>query len=169
MKLSVQVGLVDFALQAIDGTKIPVASADGLKDLEGMEKLLQRVEAEIAALEKENRREREQSNNQRLRIKKEEIRERIRKAIRQLEPEAEEDKADPASKIGEKPKKERLVTATDPDARLMKGRHSWDISYNAQAVVDGKNQIIVSADVTNERADNGRTRSSAWMSIKAMA
>ena len=43
---------------------------------------------------------------------------------------------------------------TDPEAKIMKQSHKgFDYSYNAQATVDGENQIIVSAEVTNAAND----------------
>lgn len=43
---------------------------------------------------------------------------------------------------------------TDPEAKLMKQSHkSFAYSYNAQAVVDGENQIIVAAEGTNAAND----------------
>ena len=43
---------------------------------------------------------------------------------------------------------------TDPEAKIMKqSNKGFDYSYNAQAVVDGADQIIVSAEVTREAND----------------
>jgi transposase len=43
---------------------------------------------------------------------------------------------------------------TDPEAKIMKqSNKGFDYSYNAQAVVDSANQIIVSAEVTNQAND----------------
>ena len=43
---------------------------------------------------------------------------------------------------------------TDPEAKIMKqSNKGFDYSYNAQAVVDGANQIIVAAEVTNQAND----------------
>ena len=43
---------------------------------------------------------------------------------------------------------------TDPEAKIMKqSNKGFDYSYNAQAAVDGSNQIIVSAEVTNAAND----------------
>ncbi|GAC1459409.1 MAG: hypothetical protein PVSMB10_17000 [Pseudarthrobacter sp.] len=43
---------------------------------------------------------------------------------------------------------------TDPEAKIMKQSHKgFDYSYNAQAVVDGANQIIVAAEVTTQAND----------------
>jgi hypothetical protein len=43
---------------------------------------------------------------------------------------------------------------TDPEAKIMKqSNKGFDHSFNAQAVVDGANQIIVAAEVTNQAND----------------
>src|SRR5207302_2529879 len=43
---------------------------------------------------------------------------------------------------------------TDPEAKIMKqSNKGFDYSYNAQAVVDGAEQIIVAAEVTNQAND----------------
>jgi len=43
---------------------------------------------------------------------------------------------------------------TDPEAKIMKqSNKGFDYSYNAQAVVDGEEQIIVAAEVTNQAND----------------
>jgi len=43
---------------------------------------------------------------------------------------------------------------TDPEAKIMKqSNKGFDYSFNAQAVVDGANQIIVAAEVTNQAND----------------
>ena len=45
------------------------------------------------------------------------------------------------------------INKTDPDASFMKSRSGIKTAYNAQAAVDGENQVIVAADVTEEAAD----------------
>jgi transposase len=43
---------------------------------------------------------------------------------------------------------------TDPDSRIMKsGTGEWMQGYNAQAAVDGKNQVILACDVTQDAND----------------
>lgn len=89
VKLAVRVGLVGFAVQAVDGTKVGAAAHGNLKALKALRKLLQRVEEEIAAIEKENEElfsQGQRASRQPL-VKKEELRERIRKAMKQVEEE----------------------------------------------------------------------------------
>ena len=45
------------------------------------------------------------------------------------------------------------ISVTDPDARRMRTSQGSVVGYNAQAVVDHKNKLIVADDVTNEETD----------------
>ena len=45
---------------------------------------------------------------------------------------------------------------TDPESRIMKGRDGFIQGYNAQAAVDGANQIIVAHGLTDCAADSGQ-------------
>src|SRR5208282_2054039 len=45
------------------------------------------------------------------------------------------------------------ISVTDPDARRMRTAKGSVVGYNAQAVVDDKNKLIVAQDVTNEETD----------------
>lgn len=52
------------------------------------------------------------------------------------------------------PEDKAQTNFTDPEAKIMKqSNKGFDYSYNAQAVVDGAEQIIVSAEVTNAAND----------------
>jgi transposase len=52
------------------------------------------------------------------------------------------------------PEDKARTNFTDPEAKIMKqSNKGFDYSYNAQAVVDGAEQIIVSAEVTNAAND----------------
>jgi hypothetical protein len=54
-----------------------------------------------------------------------------------------------------KPKPKDQENFTDPDSRMMKGNDGFQQSYNAQIAVDGKERIIVAADVGQSAADSG--------------
>ena len=45
------------------------------------------------------------------------------------------------------------ISVTDPDSRRMRTGKGSVVGYNAQAVVDQKNKLIVAEDVTNEETD----------------
>jgi transposase len=52
------------------------------------------------------------------------------------------------------PEDKAQTNFTDPEAKIMKQSHKgFDYSYNAQAVVDGANPIIVAAEVTRDTND----------------
>jgi transposase len=52
------------------------------------------------------------------------------------------------------PEAKAQTNFTDPEAKIMKqSNKGFDYSYNAQAVVDGQDQIIVAAEVTGEAND----------------
>jgi transposase len=52
------------------------------------------------------------------------------------------------------PEDKAQTNFTDPEAKIMKqSNKGFDYSYNAQAVVDGAEQIIVAAEVTNQAND----------------
>src|SRR5450432_2223961 len=52
------------------------------------------------------------------------------------------------------PEDKAQTNFTDPEAKIMKqSNKGFDYSYNAQAVVDSENQIIVAAEATNEAND----------------
>src|SRR5262249_28279773 len=56
--------------------------------------------------------------------------------------------------IDRSPEEKAQTNFTDPEAKIMKqSNKGFDYSYNAQAVVDGANQIIVAADVTRAAND----------------
>jgi transposase len=102
---------------------------------------------------------------------------KIRKAREELEAEAraaaeakqaeraakEEEAAEHGRRLGgkkpippeeAKPKEKAQRNFTDPESRIMKaGNGSYIQGYNAQASVDGDNQVVVACDVTNMAAD----------------
>lgn len=47
----------------------------------------------------------------------------------------------------------KVISISDPDARLMKSRDGKIPGYNAQVAVDAENKMIVLAEVTNKQAD----------------
>lgn len=106
VRLAVRAGLVDLALQAVDGTKISGnAARDRTYDATGLDRLIERTEQAIADLEAQNATGGEQAPP---RLPKElqtkaALLQRVRAAKAELEPGAR-------------------INLTDPAARLQKGR-----------------------------------------------
>ena len=109
VRTAVTIGLVDLAVQAVDGTKIAGnASKDRVYDAKGLKKLLERTEAAIVDLEAQN----EQGNDpppphlpEQL-THKQKLKEEVKAAMEQLAAEATR----------------KNINLTDNDAKLMKSR-----------------------------------------------
>ena len=143
---AVRMGLVDLAVQAIDGTKIAGnASKDRTYHMKGLEELLKKTETAIAALEQEN----EKGNDpppphlpEQL-THKHKLKEKVKAAMSEV-----------AAEEGNK-----YINLTDSDARLMKSRQGIVPGYNLQTVValmketEGSGHIIVAAEVVQDQND----------------
>ncbi len=146
---AMEVGLVDLALQAVDGTKIAAnAAGDQTHDRDGLQRLLERTEAAITELEAQNVTDDDPTPP---RLPKElgraqALRERVRDAMDRLS----------------KPGSPKRVNLTDKDAQLMKGRQGIQPAYNGQAMVSplpsesGNGMLITAADVDTNAADYGQ-------------
>src|SRR5271170_2582495 len=65
------------------------------------------------------------------------------------------------------PEDKAQTNFTDPEAKIMKqSNKGFDYSYNAQAVVDGEDQIIVAAEVTNQANDKQQAVPMAQAALK---
>ena len=124
VRTAVRAGLVDLALQAVDGTKVGAsASRDRTLNAEGLRRLLARIEVAIGELEAENTtggdppppRLPEEL------VRQQALRERVLVALEQVGAE-------------EGP---QWINLTDPDARLLKAPRGagFVTGYNAQAMV----------------------------------
>jgi transposase len=100
--LAVEVGLVDFALQAVDGSRVAVTSGDSLKDRAGLEQLLAQVESEIASMEQANQGQAgpdgRAPKSQRALLGKQERRARLQKALAIMDKRTEEAAQSPAAR-----------------------------------------------------------------------
>lgn len=147
-KQSVQVAakckLIGMVVNALDGTKIRAAtSREGVLSLDGLEKQLERVEPLIADFMTEvERLEKEESGEYRLpasmacALKR---KDQVGKAMAEVQ------------ESGRK-----RIHHREPEARFMKNRRSIEPSFNAQAVADKDNGIIVAQDVVTDETDNGQ-------------
>jgi len=151
VKTAIRMGLVDLAVQAVDGTKIQGNAARARTyDEAGLRQLLERADTAIAELEAQN----EGGNDPpppRLPedlASAQALRERVQAALEQVTAEDEL----------------RHVNLTDEDARLIKSPHGYIAGYNAQAMVSpldpeaaGRSGLfITAADLTNAPDDHGQ-------------
>lgn len=148
---AVKIKLIDLAVQAIDGTKIPAnAARDRNYDVSDLERLLERTEKVIAEMETQNE-SGEDAPPPRLPEelqRSQTLKQQIQKAMHYLE---------------QHPKLKR-VNLTDEDAQLMQGRDRIVTGYNAQAMVsplnveraNGTGMLITAANVVNTAADSGQ-------------
>ena len=156
VRTAVAMGLVDLAVQSVDGTKV-TANAAPIRtyDAKRLQKLLDRVESAIESLEAQNEGG-EDGVVPRLPEKLAEqkaLRQRVRQAMKDL----------PGMERPNRYKRPARINLTDKDARLMKTRRGIVPGYNAQAVVsplatdDGMSGMLVTAvDVVDEPNDTGR-------------
>ena len=148
---AVKTGLVDLAVQAIDGTKIAGnATKERTYDAKGLTKLLERTGKVIQELEKEN----EEANDappvhlpDKLK-KAEQLKAEIKTAMKELE--------------GEEGRKR--INLTDPDTELMKGRQGYVAGYNLVGVTSPLEEdktkktgfLITAVDVVTQASDAGQ-------------
>lgn len=149
VRTAVEVGLLDLAVQAVDGTKVAAdAAGDQTYDRAKLERLLAKTEDAICELEAQNKSDDEPSPPHlpaELR-QAQVLRERIQHAM---------------SHLAQDPRLTR-VNLTDQDAQLMKGRQGIMPGYNAQAMASpvapssGGGMLITAANVVDSAADSGQ-------------
>ena len=141
LKIASELNFIGMVLQAIDGTKIAsMASEQGGWHRVGLEKTLKRLDEAIAQIMEQTQQAEKQGPDCRLPEElqqKEQLRERIQSRLKQLD-EKQLDHLQPQ----------------DPEAPVMKCRGGKRFGYNAQAVVDRENQLIVAAEVVTDQSDN---------------
>lgn len=171
LKLCRSAGLLKVGRLALDGTKVKAnASRHKAMSYERMTDETKRLQQEIKALlaqaeaadEEEDRqhgRDRRDDELPQELARREERLKKIREAKRALEQEAREAAeargAEPpsASATTAKPDPKSQRNFTDPESKIMKvSNKGWDQCGNAQAVAN-EEQIIVSADVTDQAND----------------
>lgn len=144
---AVKIGLVDMAVQAIDGTKVAGnASKHRTYNKEELKRLLERTEKTIRELEKENEEGKDPApvHLPAKLAKAEKLRSEVKAAMKELEEEGR-----------------KRINLTDKESELMKTRQGIVAGYNAQTVVSpakvDKNEqglIITAADVTTDADDH---------------
>jgi transposase len=147
---AMELGLVDLAVQAVDGTRIAGnAARDRTYDNVALQRLLERTETVIAQMEELNEAADDPSPPrlpQGLQ-RAQSLRRQVREAMSRL-----------------RHKGMTRINLTDEDAQLMKGRDGIITGYNAQAMVSplaeatakGNGILITAAEVVNSAADSGQ-------------
>jgi transposase len=141
LKIAADLNFIEMVLQAIDGTKIASqASEQGGWHRVGLEKTLKRLDEAIAQIMDQTQQAEKQGLGCRLPEElqqKQQLRERIQSRLAELDEKGLDH-----------------LQPQDPEAPVMKCRGGKKFGYNAQAVVDSANQLIVAAEVVTEQSDN---------------
>ncbi len=125
----------DAALGSRRGDELPAELKRREDRLAKIREAKARLEAEARAKAEEEQRRRDEEQAQR-------------------EAEGRQRRGKEPAAIDPTPEDKAQTNFTDPEAKIMKqSNKGFDYSYNAQAVVDGANQIIVAAEVTNQAND----------------
>jgi hypothetical protein len=161
-KLSIEAGMVDFVINATDGTKIKsdVSKEKALhkRDLKLiMEELSNHVENYVKEVEKTNKEQSRKVMRLPNYLKDDvERKEWIKKKLTEMKEEEKrllkEQVTEKLEKLDEKETKH--LSEIDEDSRMMKCEGKTEMAYNGQIVVDSKEQIILACDVVNDEADN---------------
>jgi transposase len=146
VELAVRAGAVGLALQALDGTKVE-AAASGYSgwSKEYMQKLLAQLDSALEEVELqvvEANATGEQAAGYRLPAglaQRQALREQIKKGLAQLE-------AD----------KREHYHPVEPEARRMKVGSSTRYAYNAQAIADAQEGVVVACEVSRQETDGGQ-------------
>lgn len=174
LQLCQKAGLVKLGHVALDGTKVRAnASKHKAMSYGRMEKKAAELEEEVSRLLKEaeeidqeedtlyGKGKRGDELPEELRFKQSRLR-KIKEAMAALEAEAKEQASEGRNRKerSPKPKEKAQRNFTDPDSRIMKdgATKSFEQSYNCQAAVDEKSQIIVAADVTQQANDKQQVK-----------
>lgn len=139
VRTAVALGLVDLAVQAVDGTRVRGnAALECTLDAAGLERLLRRTDVRIAELESQQTGDDPALPRLPERLRAEALRAQVSAALARVRAE-------------DGP---RTVNVSDPDAKLLRTRGGYIIGYNAQAMASpvprdkGGGQIITAADIT---------------------
>ncbi|MBC8490486.1 MAG: IS1182 family transposase [Bacteroidetes bacterium] len=141
LNVAKKLDLIDMSLNALDGTKIKAySSKQGVMNKKKLETLLEKLDDEINNIEKEIEDNQESESGEYSLPSELQDKETLKKKIKEV---MEELKVIDRENIHPK----------ENEARMMRSSGTIDLSYNAQAVVDSKHQIIVGTDVINKEND----------------
>ena len=163
VETAIEMGLVGFAFQAVDGTRVANVSRDKAlrrKELEELEKSIARTIAETLQGGSADEGDPESDGSGQEMPKEladaQRLREQVRAALSELDRRQEERRAvhkgatDPETGERHGPP----VNIADAEAVMMKGRRGYVVGYNGQAAVDAKEQVIVACDLVASATDN---------------
>ena len=165
VKVALKGNLVGLVLQAVDGTKI-VADASWRRSLhlKNLKALLEKLEESLdEVFDKIDESEEEESSDPSYKLPlklqdKEELRKFISEGVEELsECEKRSLKEEVEECLDELEEEDtEHLNLTDSESRMMKNGRQLDFCYNAQAVIDEKNQVIVASSVTSDEVDKHR-------------
>ena len=148
VRTALAMDLVDLAVQAVDGTKVPANASSGRSyDAAGLARLLARLERAIAELEDQNEGETDGApvHLPEGLANKRNLRDQVRRAMEELEEQ----------------NGRNSINLTDQDARFMKMRHGFLPAYNAQAMVspvktgrETSGMLVTAIELVDEGTDN---------------
>jgi transposase len=142
VRVAARAELVGMLVHAVDGTKIGAAGSRWKAwHRSDLEKWLARVDGSIdEVMEQVEQAEAKESGEYRLPAElcdPEKLRATIRQGLEELQRAGRDH-----------------VSKTDPEARMMKVGGKYEFGYNAQAVIDEQNGILVAAEVVTAEGDN---------------
>jgi transposase len=147
VQVAVRTGMVDLALQAVDGTKMAGnAAKDRTYDAAGLDRLIERTEQAIADLEAQNATGGEEAPPRLPQdlASRQALLQRVREVRAHLEPGSR-------------------INLTDPEAQLMRSRGGYVAGYNGQIVVaplaaemTGCGGMLITAAAVTDEADDHR-------------
>lgn len=150
-RMCMKLGLIEGNILFLDGTKIRANASRGKNyskkqyqaKLQDIDDRIENLLAECDRIDEEERDEESLVKMKEELTDQQKLRERIKRLLKEFEERGERNKDGV----------DRTLNQTDPDSALMKSIHGSHASYNAQAVVDDKNGLIVHADAVSETAD----------------
>lgn len=139
--LASRLDMVSMVINAVDGTKIRAqASKEGTLNRKKLEELEKQIDESIEEMENEvESKEKEEDGSYSLPVElqdRKKLKEKIQEVLKEMR-EIERDNMNPDEK----------------EARIMKSEGKKTLCYNAQAVVDEKNRIVVAIEVVNDEND----------------
>jgi len=139
--LASKLDMVSMIINAVDGTKIKAyASKEGALNRKKLEVLQKQIDLSIEEMEKEiESKEKEEEGSYSLPEElqdRKKLKEKIQEALKEMK-EINRDNMNPDEK----------------EARIMRSEGKMTLCYNAQAVVDEKNRIVLAVEVVNDEND----------------